>query len=222
MRPGYGSVRRISCCRASLSTVSSPARLRQALRADFPLIVDIWTAAFDGDPFLSWMCGDGEWSRFGPEWLGFILDLTFERGHTYVADGDAAAVGWIPPDLPFAGPGDMDRGRAIIERHAGADRADSALQTILSMRAHITDDPHWTLQYIGVRSSHRGKGLGATMVAPQLAGCDRDQLPCSLISSNPVNVPFYRRLGFAIDAEIWSPDGAASVRAMSRQPDQGL
>jgi hypothetical protein len=60
------------------------------------------------------------------------------------------------------------------------------------------------------------------MVAPHLALCDRDQLPCVLISSNPANVPFYRRLGFEIDAELWSPDGAASVRAMSRPPDRGL
>jgi GNAT superfamily N-acetyltransferase len=192
--------------------------LRQALRTDFPLIVDIWTDAFAGDPFLGWMCGDGDWSRFGPEWLGFILELTFERGHTYVADGDAAAVGWIPPDLAFAGPGDMDRGAAIVERHAGAQRAAEALQTIRSMRDHITDAPHWTLQYIGVRASRRGGGLGTAVVGPQLAVCDRDQLPCALISSNPANVPFYRRLGFEIDAELWSPDRAASIRAMTRPP----
>jgi ribosomal protein S18 acetylase RimI-like enzyme len=196
--------------------------LRQALRADFPLIVDIWTDAFEGDPFLGWMCGDGEWTGFGPEWLGFILDLTFERGHTYVADGDVAAVGWIPPDLVFAGPDDIDRAAAIIERHAGPTRASDALSTIRSVREHLTEDPHWTLQYIGVRSSRQGKGLGEAMVAPHLALCDRDQLPCVLISSNPANVPFYRRLGFEIDAELWSPDGAASVRAMSRPPDRGL
>jgi GNAT superfamily N-acetyltransferase len=86
------------------------------------------------------------------------------------------------------------------------------------MRAHITADPHWTLQYIGVRASRRSKGLGAAMVASHLEACDREQLPCVLISSNPANVPFYRRLGFDIDAELWSPDGEASIRAMTRQP----
>jgi ribosomal protein S18 acetylase RimI-like enzyme len=215
MRPGYG-------LRAGelVDACQSLGVLRQAVRTDFPLIVDIWTDAFDGDPFLGWMCGDGQWSQFGPEWLGFILDLTFERGHTYVADGDTAAVGWIPPDLAFAGPGDMDRGKAIIARHAGPHRAEDALQTILAMRAHVTDEPHWTLQYIGVRSSHRGRGIGEALVAPHLDACTRDGLPCALISSNPANVSFYRRLGFEIDAEIWSPDHAASVRAMSRRPDQ--
>jgi GNAT superfamily N-acetyltransferase len=165
------------------------------------------------------MCGDGEWSRFGPEWLGFILELTFERGHTYVADGDGAAVGWIPPDLAFIGPGDIERGAAIVERHAGAARATDALSTIGSMRAHITDEAHWTLQYIGVRASHRSKGVGAAIVAPHLAACDRDQLSCALISSNTANVPFYRRLGFEIDAELWTPDRAASIRAMKRVPE---
>lgn len=195
--------------------------LRQALRADFPLIVDIWTAAFEGDPFLGWMSGDSEWSRFGPDWLTFILELTFERGHTYVVDGDTAAVGWIPPDVAFAGPDDLDRGAAIIEQHAGARRAADALRTIRSTRAFITEDPHWTLQYIGVRPSRRNEGLGAAIVAQHLGACDRDQLPCALISSNPANVPFYRRLGFEVDAEVWSPDDAVSIRAMTlsaRQP----
>ena len=191
--------------------------LRHALRRDLPLVVDIWVDAFTGDPFLGWMAGgEAGWPAFAPQWMRFISDLTFERGHTYVA-GDRAAVSWIPPDLAFAGPDDIARGRAIIESVAGEERAGAALETIMAARAHELDEPHWVLQYIGVRSSARGGGLGAEIVAPGLGLADRDGLPTALISSNPRNVSFYERLGFAVEAEVPTPDGSATLRPMVRR-----
>ncbi len=195
--------------------------LRHALRADLPAIVDIWVDAFSGDPFLRWMAGTEEgWTGFGPAWMTFVVELTFERGHTYL-DGDRGAVSWIPPDLAFVGPDDVGRGRAIIAEHGGEDRAAEALETILAARAHELEGPHWVLQYIGVRAAARGTGLGAALVAPMLAVADRDGLPTALISSNPRNVPFYERHGFAVQAEVTSPDGAATLRPMARRGTAG-
>lgn len=51
---------------------------------------------------------------------------------------------------------------------------------------------------------------------------DADGMPASLVSTNPRNVPFYERLGFRVDAEVSTPDGAAVMRAMHRRrPDRG-
>jgi len=49
----------------------------------------------------------------------------------------------------------------------------------------------------------------------------RENLPCSLVSTNPANVPFYRRLGFEVVADVWSPDGVACLRPMVRPPGAG-
>ena len=54
------------------------------------------------------------------------------------------------------------------------------------------------------------------MTAPGLARCDTEALPCSLISTNPKNVPFYERHGFRVAAEVSTPDGAATLRPMHR------
>jgi GNAT superfamily N-acetyltransferase len=191
--------------------------LRHALRRDLPTVVDIWVDAFTGDPFLGWMAGgtDTGWARFAPRWMQFIVDLTFERGHTYL-DGDHAAVSWIPPDLAFAGPEDIARGRAIIADAAGEERAAAALETIVMARSHELEVSHWVLQYVGVRSAARGGGVGAAAVAPMLAVADRDGLLTALISSNPRNVSFYERVGFAVQAEVPSPDGAVTLRPMVR------
>ena len=194
-------------------------RVRQALRGDLADIAELWIDAFAADPYLRWIQpDDARWPAFGRAWFDFILGLTFERGHTYVADPVDVAVAWVPPDLALVGPGDIERGAAILAEHGGAERSEQALAMILEARGHALEVPHWTLQYIGVRSSRTGSGLGRLAVEPCLAECDNDGLPCGLVSTNPRNVPFYNRLGFEIDAEVRGPDPVVSLRPMSRAP----
>ncbi len=189
--------------------------LRQAVRSDLPRVVEIWVDAFSADPYLRWIAPDDDaWPSFGAEWMAFVADHCFERGHTLV--GDDVAIAWIPPDLALVGPADLERARDILTRHAGDERAEDALATILAARGHAMEAPHWTLQYLGVRSSATGRGLGAAAVAPTLAAIDRDRLPCGLTSSNPRNLPFYERLGFTVAAEVQSPDGRVTLRPMVR------
>lgn len=190
--------------------------LRQALKADLPRVVDIWVDAFAGDPYLRWIAPDDRtWPRFGAEWMAFIAGHCFERGHMLL--DEHLAIAWIPPDLALIGPDDIAVGRDILARHGGEERAGQALTTILEARGQAMAEPHWTLQYVGVRSSATGRGLGAAALAPTLATIDRDGLPCGLTSSNPRNVPFYERHGFAVAAEVTSPDGAVTLRPMERR-----
>jgi len=123
----------------------------------------------------------------------------------------------VDPARPVARrPDDVARGRSIIAEHAGDARADEALASIMAARAAGLDDPHWTLQYIGVRPGRAGAGLGAAAVGPMLEVCDADGLPCGLVSTNPRNLSFYERLGFRVVAEIPTPGGDATLRPMNR------
>jgi GNAT superfamily N-acetyltransferase len=194
-------------------------KLRHALRADLPTVVDVWVEAFAADPYLRWIQPDDQaWPAFGRAWLTFIAELSFERGHTYLADPSDVAVAWIPPDLSLVGPDDLARGRGIIAEHAGDARADDAFATIIKARGHALDEPHWTLQYVGVRPSQGARGLGTAAVAPILHRCDAEHLPCGLVSTNPRNLSFYERLGFRVAAEVPTPDEAAVLRPMARAP----
>jgi GNAT superfamily N-acetyltransferase len=196
-----------------------PVTLRHALRRDLATISELWVEAFADDPYLRWIQPDDRrWPAFGTAWMTFVAELVFERGHTYLADPVDVAVAWVPPDVALVGPDDIARGRSIIAEHAGETRADDALSTIMAARAHALDEPHWTLQYIGVRPGHQGAGLGAAAVAPILALCDTEALPCGLVSTNPRNIAFYERLGFRVDAAVPTPDGAAIMRPMHRPP----
>lgn len=189
--------------------------LRHALRADLPAVVETWVDAFSADPFFRWIAPDDEAYRgFGHDWLSFIAALCFERGHTFL--GDQVAIAWIPPDLALVGPEDVARGRGLIAEHAGEGRAEEALGSILEARGHAMEVPHWTLQYVGVRSGAQGTGLGARIAEAGLAVVDADGLPCGLTSSNPRNLSFYERLGFKVVAEVWVPGGSAALRPMVR------
>jgi GNAT superfamily N-acetyltransferase len=194
-------------------------RLRHALRRDLEGVAALWVDAFVADPFLRWIePDDAGWAEFGTAWMSFVADVVFERGHTYVGDPLHVAVAWVPPDIALLGADDVARGRSIIAQAAGEARADEAFTTIMTARRHALDGPHWTLQYLGVRPGRQGGGLGAAAVAPILASCDADGLPCGLVSTNPRNVPFYERLGFRVRAEVATPDGAAVMRPMHRTP----
>lgn len=196
-------------------------RLRHALRRDLPEIVAVWVDAFAHDPYLRWIePDDSRWPSFGADWMAFIAGLVFERGHTYVDTSLDVAVAWVPPDLSLVGPDDVARGHGIVASHAGEGRADEAVATIMQARGHALAEPHWTLQYLGVRSGRQGHGLGMAAVAPMLAVCDAEGVPCGLVSTNPRNVPFYERLGFTVDAEVTTPDGSATMRPMHRAARQ--
>lgn len=191
--------------------------LRHALRRDLPTLVDIWVDAFAHDPYLRWIAPeDTVWAEFGPAWLGFIAGQCFERGHTYLSRGGEVAVAWIPPDVAFATPEVFQQAYATVAGIVGEARAAESLETVAQARGHSLTESHWTLQYFGVRAAAQGRGLGRMAVAPILARCDAESLPCGLISTNPRNLSFYEREGFRVVAEIATPDGGATLRPMHR------
>ena len=178
-------------------------------------MVDTWLEAFDRDPFFRWIAPDDEtFEGFATDWFSLIAALCFERGHTYVAD--EAAIAWVPPDLALVGPDDVQKAQDILVAHAGEKRAATALRAILEARGHAIEEPHWTLQYVGVRRSHQAFGLGAAVARIGLGVVDTDGLPCGLTSTGARNLPFYERLGFSVTAEVEVPGGAAALRPMVR------
>jgi len=191
--------------------------LRQARRADLAQVADIWVDAFAADPYHRWVQpDDARWAAYATAWMTFIAGLAFERGHTFL--DERAAIAWIAPDLEFIGPDELDHARRILATHAGDARADDALATYAEARGHALDDSHWTLLYLGVRAAAQGHGVGAEVIAPGLAACDRDGFPCALISTNARNLAFYERHGFTVVAEVATPDGATHLRPMLRTP----
>lgn len=191
--------------------------MRHALRSELDTVVDIWVDAFADDSYLRWIQPeDAQWPEFGRAWMRFVAEATFERGHTYLSDNNDAAVAWIPPDLSLLSPDAIGRGRSILAEFGGESRAQDAFEMIMQARTHDLPRPHWTLQYLGVRSAAQGTGRGAAVVAPTLARIDKEGRECGLVSTTSRNVSFYQRLGFIVAAEISGPDTTVTLRPMHR------
>jgi GNAT superfamily N-acetyltransferase len=196
--------------------------LRHARRTDLGLVADLWVDAFRADPYFRWIApGDAAWSQFGTAWMTLVAELSFQRGHLYVAEPLDVAVAWIPPDRSLIGPAEIDRAAGILFEHGGEQRAAEAIGTVMEARGHIAEDTHWTLQYLGVRQARSGRGLGAAAVAPMLSVIDSERLPTALVSTNTRNVAFYQRLGFVVTAEVSTPGGEAVLRPMHRAAATG-
>lgn len=113
----------------------------------------------------------------------------------------AVACTGVHPDEEALGP--------IVERTI-SESIRSDLGSIFEQMAkcHITD-PHWYLPMIGVDPACQRNGHGSRLMAYALQQFDRDHMPAYLESTNPRNIPFYRRHGFEPVGEIQA--GASPV-----------
>jgi ribosomal protein S18 acetylase RimI-like enzyme len=66
------------------------------------------------------------------------------------------------------------------------------------MGQYHPDEPHWYLPLIGVDPAQQGKGYGSALLKHAFRLCDEDGTSAYLESSNPENIPLYRRHGFEV------------------------
>ena len=62
---------------------------------------------------------------------------------------------------------------------------------------------HHHLQVLGTHSAAQGMGHGSRLLQVGIDRATKAGVPCYLESSNPKNIPFYKRYGFRIVKEIF-------------------
>ncbi|MBZ6379888.1 hypothetical protein B5C34_13745 [Pacificimonas flava] len=176
-----------------------PASVRPAGRRDLGAMADILGDAFAGDPFNLWLMGKPAAIRAGFREL--LRDLYLPHGQCFLAEGGGAAA-WIDSrDMrPFSALGLLRWSLSLMwhGQFGGGARGAAAGE---AMEAAHPEEPHLYLFLIGTAGRARGRGLGKDLMAPMLAACDRDGLPCYLESSDPENFGFYRAHGFDFRGE---------------------
>lgn len=84
-------------------------------------------------------------------------------------------------------------------------------------RAKNAPKPHFHLQMLATDPSMQKKGHGSATIKAQLARNDEAKVASYLESSNPINLPFYVKLGFEVVEEKKLPNGHV-VHLMLRRP----
>lgn len=170
--------------------------------------------AFAADPVMRWFWPDpvayhGAFSRF----VGAVAGAAFSTQHALSLDEGRAAALWLPP-----GSGADDE--ALIEVMVETIHPDLLMDVAAFgevVHGHHPTTPHWYLPVTGVDPAVQGRGHGSTLLAHQLAICDRDGLPAYLEASTVRSRLLYERHGFQQTAVIQAAS-SPTVWAMQREP----
>ncbi|HWE30782.1 MAG TPA: GNAT family N-acetyltransferase [Polyangia bacterium] len=179
--------------------------------------------AFQNDPMWRWALGrdavDDRRARLRRFFDAIARIMHARHELTFTAGDFAGAAVWMPPDQWRFSLVDEARMAPAVLASFGAAGTVRLLKLLVGVeRAHLRE-PHYYLFAIGADPEHQGRGVGSALLAPMLARCDDEKLPAYLESSNPQNIPFYRRHGFVPTGELRFGDGAV-VTPMRRDPRQ--
>ncbi|QXV56066.1 GNAT family N-acetyltransferase [Amycolatopsis sp. TNS106] len=149
----------------------------------------------------------------------FVGRIGLPHGRVWVADGlegVVAAAVWTTPESSGAEAAFAELAESMPA--LAGDRTAAAISAEQALAPHRPAGPVWFLATVEVHPALQGKGLGRAIVEPGLMAADAAGVPAFLETSEPANVPFYRKLGFEVTAEVELPDGGPRTWAFRREP----
>ncbi len=182
--------------------------------ADADAAFAVIVAAFVTDPAARWSWPRADaYLRNMPVLARAFGGKSFALATAYGIGRFAGVALWLPPGVPS----DEKALGTLIERTAPASIQQDVAVVFDKMARFHPHEPHWYLPLIGVDPARQGQRLGDKLMTHALTRCDADQLPAYLESSNPLNLPFYRRHGFEALGEIQA-GSSPTIVPMLRKP----
>jgi len=196
------------------SSVGDEPTIRVVQAGDVPRAVSVQVTAFSADPVMRWLWPEPrDYLRSFPDLVHGFGGRAFGHDAAHVTDSFLGGTLWLPPGVT--------PDEAALERLTNETLPEPVRSEVLSVLEQMgtahPKEPHWHLAFIGVDPAHQGKGIGAALLRHTLARVDEQRLHAYLESSNPANVPLYRRHGFEVIREI-RVGGSPPVLPMLRPP----
>ena len=183
-------------------------------------VAGVLAEAFAEDPLQAWLLegvAAGEHAAWRTAWWSFMVNHAPPGTEVHVTGDGSGAACWHPPGAAQLPTEVVEEFRRMVGEMAG-ERAPVVLASLARIARRAPAEPHWHLAAVGVAPGRQGEGLGARLLAPMLARCDRLELPAYLESSNSRNLTFYERLGFAGCGEVRTVDERVTLTLMWRPP----
>ena len=185
-----------------------------ATAADEASIIDVLVRANWEDPAARWVWPNSQ--RFLMHFPSFVRAFggkAFAHGSAYYVDGYIGAALWLPPDVHP----DENALIALLQRTVSERIQKDVFAVFEQMGRYHPSEPHWYLPLMGVEPSQQGKGFGSALLQHILIQFDRDNQLAYLESSNPRNIPLYKRHGFEL-LGIIQTGTSPSIAPMLRRP----
>ncbi|MCI4590243.1 GNAT family N-acetyltransferase [Sphingobium sp. BYY-5] len=191
-----------------------PAMLPASARSRGAMIASL-CEAFADDPGLNWIWPDREDRvRRLPYFFKAIVAGTLANGVVlHSARSDAVSL-WRQPGRINPGRLEIFRGLPSMAVAFGVGRERSKLMSE-TLKAHQpVHFAWWYLQFIGVRPTMQGIGLGGAAVCAGLDLARSAGMPVYVEVMNAANVGYYHHIGFETVDEFDIPEGGPHVWAM--------
>jgi ribosomal protein S18 acetylase RimI-like enzyme len=168
--------------------------------------------AFAADPFVRWIYPEpAEYVLHFPSALAAFGGAAFAEGTAWRL-GDCSAVAlWMRPGVEPDGEATLAHLRATV----APEKIDDLLAVFAQMDDAHPTTRHWYLPWFGVDGALQAQGLGSKLMRLCLEIVDGDHLPAYLDSTNPRNISFYQRHGFAVTGQ-WSAGACPPIISMLR------
>lgn len=209
-----------------MSQSDSSAVLLSASQVE--LSAKVLARAFQHAPDMKYFIGDDS-RMLGKAALRFyqaVIRIGLLYGEVYTTPSMDGIAVWVSPENTRITFGILFRTgflTATLSMGLGPlRRFISSSSYVETLQKQAISGPRWTLVYLGVESSQRGKGIGGILIRPILARADAEGLPCYVESADERNLSFYKKHGFAIVNHGLVPKGGPEVWVMVRQPVRGL
>lgn len=185
-----------------------------ATASDKASIIDILVRANWEDPAARWVWPDSQqFLMHFPSFVRAFGGKAFTHGSAYYVDGYVGAALWLPPDVHP----DENALIALLQQTVSEQIQKDFFPVLEQMGRYHPSEPHWYLPLMGVEPSQQGKGFGSALLQHILIQFDRDNKIAYLESSNPRNIPLYKRHGFELLGTI-QIGTSPSIAAMLRRP----
>ena len=191
--------------------------VREATIDDVPRLADVLARAFADGPVTIWhVPDDARRTAVMSEFFAVGLEHVFLRhGAVYTTrDEVAGCCIWLPPGSETI----RDDGTAFFEQMCEQIFRDfpRTFEMFAIMDEIHPSEPRYYLPFVGVDPRRQGRGIGANLVAPILAECDRNGI-VAYLEADDRSRPFHEGNGFMVRDEIALPDGP-SLWPMERLP----
>jgi ribosomal protein S18 acetylase RimI-like enzyme len=185
-----------------------------ATASDEASIIDVLVRANWADPAARWVWPDSQrFLMYFPSFVRAFGGKAFAHGSAYYIDGYIGAALWLPPDVHP----DENALIALLQRTVSDQIQKDVFAVFEQMGRYHPNEPHWYLPLMGVDPSQQSKGFGSALLQHILIQFDRNNKLAYLESSNPRNIPLYKRHGFELLGTIQTGT-SPSISPMLRRP----
>jgi ribosomal protein S18 acetylase RimI-like enzyme len=188
--------------------------IRSANESNQQQAIAVISLAFATDPMSRWIYPDPhQYLSYFPEVVRLFAGNAFAQGTAYYTESFSGVALWLPPNVH---PHDEEM-ETLLKQTVPERNQENVFAVLQQMGDHHPTEPHWYLPMIGVDPGQQGRGYGSALMQHALARCDQENKLAYLETSNPRNIPLYKRFGFELLTTI-EIGSAPPVFPMLRKP----